>query len=73
MAHLRGLGYQLVLGSHALDRGPLYYAGTLAHRLEDLHAAFAELGKDASGLDSDLLIVPRRTGSLAVNSRLGAR
>jgi muramoyltetrapeptide carboxypeptidase len=27
---------------HALDRGPLYYAGTAAHRVADLHAAFAD-------------------------------
>jgi muramoyltetrapeptide carboxypeptidase len=38
---LQALGYRTVLGKHALDRGPLYYAGTLEHRLEDLHAAFA--------------------------------
>jgi muramoyltetrapeptide carboxypeptidase len=42
MAGLQELGYRTVLGKHALDRGPLYYAGTLEHRLEDLHAAFAD-------------------------------
>jgi muramoyltetrapeptide carboxypeptidase len=42
MARLQELGYRTVLGKHALDRGPLYYAGTLEHRLEDLHAAFAD-------------------------------
>jgi muramoyltetrapeptide carboxypeptidase len=39
---LHELGYRTVLGKHALDRGPLYYAGTLEQRLEDLHAAFAD-------------------------------
>jgi muramoyltetrapeptide carboxypeptidase len=42
MAHLQRLGYKTVLGSHALDSGPLYYAGTLEDRLQDLHTAFAD-------------------------------
>ena len=42
IARLHALGYRTVLGKHALDRGPLYYAGTLQHRLEDFHAAFAD-------------------------------
>lgn len=42
MARLEELGYRTALGKHALDRGPLYYAGRLEHRLEDLHAAFAD-------------------------------
>ena len=46
MARLQELGYRTVLGKHALDRGPLYYAGTLEHRLEDLHAAFADSSID---------------------------
>jgi muramoyltetrapeptide carboxypeptidase len=41
VAHLQSLGYKTVLGGHALDRGPLYYAGTIENRLQDLHAAFA--------------------------------
>jgi muramoyltetrapeptide carboxypeptidase len=40
--HLHQLGYQTMLSPHALDSGPLYYAGTLQHRLDDLHAAFAD-------------------------------
>jgi muramoyltetrapeptide carboxypeptidase len=40
--HLRALGYKTVSGVHALDSGPLYYAGTLGDRLNDLHAAFAD-------------------------------
>lgn len=47
MAHLHRLGYRTNLGQHALTAGPLYYAGTLAQRLEDLHAAFANPEIDA--------------------------
>jgi len=39
IARLQQLGYKTVLGEHALDRGPLYYAGTMEQRLADLHAA----------------------------------
>jgi muramoyltetrapeptide carboxypeptidase len=39
---LQELGYRTVLGKHASDRGPLYYAGTLEQRLQDFHAAFAD-------------------------------
>jgi muramoyltetrapeptide carboxypeptidase len=46
IAHLRSLGYTLIVGSHALDSGPLYYAGTLADRVDDLHAAFADPAVD---------------------------
>jgi muramoyltetrapeptide carboxypeptidase len=43
---LHGLGYQTVLLPHALDRGPLYYAGTVEQRVADLHAAFADAAID---------------------------
>lgn len=46
VAHLQSLGYKIVLGSHALDSGPLYYAGTIENRLHDLHAAFADAAID---------------------------
>jgi muramoyltetrapeptide carboxypeptidase len=39
---LHGLGYRTVLFPHALDRGPLYYAGTAEQRAGDLQAAFAD-------------------------------
>lgn len=39
---LEAMGYSVVLGEHALTRGPLYYAGTVAQRVADLHAAFAD-------------------------------
>ena len=39
---LREFGYETVLYPHALDSGPLYYAGTLEQRLGDLHAAFVD-------------------------------
>jgi muramoyltetrapeptide carboxypeptidase len=42
VARLHSLGYKTVLGAHALDGGPLYYAGTVEDRLQDLHAAFAD-------------------------------
>jgi muramoyltetrapeptide carboxypeptidase len=39
---LQQLGYRTKLMPHALDRGPLYYAGTLEQRVGDLHAALAD-------------------------------
>ncbi|MCU1320583.1 MAG: peptidase LD-carboxypeptidase [Acidobacteriaceae bacterium] len=42
LEQLKALGYKTVMSGHALDRGPLYYAGTLEERLADLHAAFAD-------------------------------
>ena len=42
LAELEALGYSVVLAPHALDSGPLYYAGNLQDRLKDLHAAFAD-------------------------------
>ena len=39
---LETLGYKPTVSEHALDRGPLYYAGTLEERLRDLHDAFAD-------------------------------
>jgi len=41
-AMLRGLGYSPALGVNALERQPLYFAGTPEQRLGDLHAAFAD-------------------------------
>ncbi|WP_433968993.1 S66 peptidase family protein [Tunturiibacter gelidiferens] len=42
IARLQRLGYKTMLSPHALDSGPLYYAGKLEDRLHDLHAAFAD-------------------------------
>ena len=42
VAHLHSLGYKTFLGTHALDSGPLYYAGTIEERVKDLHDAFAD-------------------------------
>lgn len=47
VARLESLGYRVRVMPHALDRGPLYFAGTAADRLADLHAAFAEAEVDA--------------------------
>jgi muramoyltetrapeptide carboxypeptidase len=41
---LRALGFVPRLGHHAFQKGPLYFAGTTAQRLSDLHAAFADEG-----------------------------
>ncbi len=40
--HLEAMGYCPVMGAHALDRGPLYYAGSREERVADLNAAFAD-------------------------------
>jgi len=42
LAELEAAGYRIKLGKYAFGGGPLYYAGTLAERLGDLHAAFAD-------------------------------
>ena len=42
IAHLHALEYKTSLGTHALDSGPLYYAGTIEERVKDLHDAFAD-------------------------------
>ena len=47
VAVLTAMGYRTKLFPHALDRGPLYYAGTLNDRLSDLHAAYADPEVDA--------------------------
>ncbi len=41
LAALRALGFEPKLGTHAMKRGPLYFAGTPGQRLADLYAAFA--------------------------------
>ncbi len=41
MAALASLDFAATLAPHALTRGPLYFAGTVQQRLDDLHAAFA--------------------------------
>ncbi len=47
VATLEGMGFRTRLFPHALDRGPLNYAGTLEARLSDFHAAFADPEVDA--------------------------
>jgi len=42
MRRLQELGYRTVLMPHALDHGPLYYAGAAADRAADLMAAFTD-------------------------------
>ncbi|MDE1161517.1 MAG: LD-carboxypeptidase [Acidobacteriaceae bacterium] len=47
MRALQQWGYEPVLMPHAKARGPLYYAGSLGDRLQDLHAAFSSDEYDA--------------------------
>lgn len=42
MAALRARGYDPVASEHALGKQPPYFSGSVAERLEDLHAAFAD-------------------------------
>jgi muramoyltetrapeptide carboxypeptidase len=42
MKRLRALGYLPSLSHNAILKGPLYFAGTAAQRLDDLHEAFAD-------------------------------
>ena len=47
IAALERMGYRTKLFPHALDAGPLNYAGTRENRVADLHAAFADEEVDA--------------------------
>jgi muramoyltetrapeptide carboxypeptidase len=42
MKSLRALGFLPRLGHHAFQKGPLYFAGTPAQRLDDLQVAFSD-------------------------------
>lgn len=42
VARLEAMGYRTRMGAHAMDSGPLYYAGLARDRVADLHAAFAD-------------------------------
>ena len=43
---LERLGYRVKVMPHALDRGPVNFAGTVVDRLSDLHEAFRDPGVD---------------------------
>lgn len=47
IAELQRMGYGTKLFPHALDAGPLNYAGTRENRVADLHDAFADAEVDA--------------------------
>jgi len=47
IAALERLGYRVKLMPHALDRGPLNFAGKVEDRVADIHAAFADADVDA--------------------------
>ena len=42
LEQLRGLGFGPLISQHALERGPLFFAGTTEQRLIDLHSAFTD-------------------------------
>ncbi len=46
VAGLERAGYRVKVMPHALDRGPLNYAGRVEDRVSDLHAAFADAEVD---------------------------
>ena len=46
-AALKNLGYAPAWSANALQRGPLYFAGTPEQRMADLHAAFANENSSA--------------------------
>ncbi len=46
-AALSALGYTAKLSPNALASGPLYFAGSLEQRIDDLHAAFADANTGA--------------------------
>ena len=41
-ARLEAFGYETIMMPHALDCGPLYYAGGVGDRVSDLHTAFSD-------------------------------
>jgi len=47
VAALERRGYRVKVMAHALDRGPLNFAGRVEDRVADLHAAFADAEVDA--------------------------
>lgn len=44
---LRRMGFKPAVAANALQRGPIYFAGTAAQRIADLYAAFAAEGTSA--------------------------
>jgi len=69
LAKLRTMNFQPRFGKHAFQKGPLFFAGTTAQRLQDLHDAFADENSSVvaclrggygsnyllSGLDTELI------------------
>ena len=47
LAQLRLRGFTPLVGHNALEHGPLFFAGSPAQRLEDLHQAFADPNSSA--------------------------
>jgi muramoyltetrapeptide carboxypeptidase len=71
---LRELGYSPALGANALERSPLYFAGTVEQRLADLHAAFADADTSAimamrGGYGSNYLLDDLDLETIAANPK----
>jgi muramoyltetrapeptide carboxypeptidase len=71
---LRELGYSPALGVNALERSPLYFAGTVEQRLADLHAAFADADTSAimamrGGYGSNYLLDDLDLETIAANPK----
>jgi muramoyltetrapeptide carboxypeptidase len=71
---LRALGFAPTLGEYALERGPLFFAGTPEQRLADLHAAFADQSTRAAmclrgGYGSNYLLEGLRLETIAAHPK----
>jgi muramoyltetrapeptide carboxypeptidase len=77
IAELERLGYRTKVFPHALSRGRLNYAGSLADRVSDLHAAFADAEVDGivctrGGWGSAELLPHLDAGLIAANAKVFA-
>jgi muramoyltetrapeptide carboxypeptidase len=73
-AALNNLGYAAAWSANALERGPLYFAGTPAQRIADLHAAFADKNSSAiislrGGYGSNYLLDSVNFNTIAVHPK----
>jgi muramoyltetrapeptide carboxypeptidase len=74
LAALYALGFVPTLGANALLREPLYFAGTPAQRLADLHAAFSDPASSAvmalrGGYGSNYLLDGLDLATIAANPK----
>ena len=71
---LQSLGFAIKPGPKALQRGPLYFAGSAADRLADLHAAFSDPATSAvmairGGYGSNYLLEDLDLKTIAANAK----